>query len=493
MQSKRDQVQAHLFLMSRLSSGMLRANPDNPESPGGRTHRGLFMGLLCALLVCVVAALWGVISPGQDSTWKKEGTMVMEKETGTRYLYLDGRLRPVLNYTSARLLAGADMKTATVKRRSTDGVAHGAPVGIAGAPDDLPGRDRLAPEPWRVCSVVHRHVSGRTTAFTRLAIAAQDTGRPLTGSQALLLAAPNGTRYLVWKGSRLKLGKGIAVAESLGYGSVTARPVSNAVINALPAGPDLNFPEVEGRGRRGPDLAGASTRIGQVVAVQVPGSAPQYQLLLDSGLVPLTSTQQALVMGDPRTRAKAYVGKDLVARAVPAEAVRDHLAPGSKRLPTAGLPDSPPQAVEVPEGTEACVVVAPSDGRGMTVSTGLLSVGVSADNVAEVPSVHVSAACTPVDLIETRPGRGVLIRELSSAGTQMGDTTYLVTDSGVKYPVTSAEALGSLGFGAADARGLPTAVLAMLPTGPALDVTATAGGSRAAAPGTRCPAGAGSN
>lgn len=37
MQSRRDQVQAHLFVMSRLASGMLRAEPDAPDTPTGRT------------------------------------------------------------------------------------------------------------------------------------------------------------------------------------------------------------------------------------------------------------------------------------------------------------------------------------------------------------------------------------------------------------------------------------------------------------------------
>ena len=40
MQSKRDQVQAHAFAMGRLTSGMLLADPDAPESPLARTTRG---------------------------------------------------------------------------------------------------------------------------------------------------------------------------------------------------------------------------------------------------------------------------------------------------------------------------------------------------------------------------------------------------------------------------------------------------------------------
>lgn len=44
MHSKRDQVQAHLFIMGRLASAMLRSEPDAPESPLGRTNRGARSG-----------------------------------------------------------------------------------------------------------------------------------------------------------------------------------------------------------------------------------------------------------------------------------------------------------------------------------------------------------------------------------------------------------------------------------------------------------------
>ncbi|MFD0567150.1 hypothetical protein ACFQ2M_38235 [Kitasatospora saccharophila] len=40
MQSRRDQVQAHLFVMGRVAAGVLRAEPDAPDTPVGRTNRG---------------------------------------------------------------------------------------------------------------------------------------------------------------------------------------------------------------------------------------------------------------------------------------------------------------------------------------------------------------------------------------------------------------------------------------------------------------------
>src|SRR6516225_6397072 len=109
MQSRRDQVQAHLFVMSRLASGMLRAEPDTPDTPTGRTTRGAVVGLAVGLVIGLVVAVYGVMKPGGSTGWEKPGALVMVEETGARYLYLGGTLHPVLNQASAKLLAGDRM------------------------------------------------------------------------------------------------------------------------------------------------------------------------------------------------------------------------------------------------------------------------------------------------------------------------------------------------------------------------------------------------
>lgn len=44
VQSRKDQVQAHLYVMGRLSSGLLRDDPDSPDTPTARTWRGVRWG-----------------------------------------------------------------------------------------------------------------------------------------------------------------------------------------------------------------------------------------------------------------------------------------------------------------------------------------------------------------------------------------------------------------------------------------------------------------
>src|SRR2546430_13219418 len=106
MQSRRDQVQAHLFVVGRLKSGILGADPDALEVPLARTSRGLFIGTILGLLGLVAFALFGVLFPGGSTSWRGARAMLIVKESGARYVYFDGVLHPVLNYAYAVLVLG---------------------------------------------------------------------------------------------------------------------------------------------------------------------------------------------------------------------------------------------------------------------------------------------------------------------------------------------------------------------------------------------------
>ncbi|MGW7571499.1 type VII secretion protein EccB [Streptomyces tendae] len=476
MQSKRDQVQAHSFVMTRLTAGMLLADPDAPDSPLGRTTRGVFIGVLITVLIAAGAVVFGLIKPGGNSSWRTQGSFVVDKNTGARYLYLGDRLRPVLNYASARLIGGGDLKAQTVSTASLGDTPIGTAIGIPGAPDSVPAPDHLDSGAWLVCSSVDtpRGSIGAAIARTTLVAGAPVESGALGTGQGLVVRGPDRTDYLVWQGSRLRLDEESGAAVSLGYGSVTPRPVSAAFLDALVAGPALTAPEVPGRGTPGPELNGGATRVGQVFRVRVPGSTRQYYLLRKEGLVPVTDTSANLLLGDPRTRAAAYGGEPPRAAGLGAGVLKQHLAPGAEgRSPVSdGLPTSPPRPVEMTDGHSACAGVEAGE-RGTKVATLLVSEN-ALTPVAQPPST-LPEACRPVDAVVVRPGRGALVRVLGAGGTTMGGTTYLVGDSGAKYRVSSAEALGALGYAQEQVTALPSPLVSMLPTGPDLDQKAAIG------------------
>jgi len=100
----------------------------------------------------------------------------------------------------------------------------------------------------------------------------------------------------------------------------------------------------------------------------------------------------------------------------------------------------------------------------------LLMLPRSAERAAVAPAgKHIEG--TTADQTVIPAGSGALVSALPAPDASPG-TEYLVTDLGVKYPFTGDSAAGALGYGQMTAVGISPALLALLPTGPALDPTA---------------------
>ncbi|MEE1828021.1 type VII secretion protein EccB [Streptomyces sp. BE20] len=467
MQSRRDQVQAHLFVTGRVSAGMLRAEPDAPDSPVGRTNRGIAIGLAIALLVGVGAGVYGLVKPGGATGWRKPGTVVVVKETGTRYLYAGGLLHPVLNQASARLLAGDQLKVDEVSRRSLEGTDRGGPVGIVGAPDGLPAPASLDRSDWLACTVQAVGASGgRPAPLLSLAVGSRP-GNGSIGDRAVLVAAPDGAPQLLRYGRRHALDVQGGAVRALGYTAAVPVPVTAAFLQTFAAGPDLRSPDLPGRGTAGPDLSGRPTRVGQLFA----GSGEDRFVLTGQGLVPVGATLLALLQGDPRTQKESYGGGAVATAPVGAADLAAHSAPTAvtAELAPAGLPERPPVLATPGPGQALCAGL-PAAGAGevdlrMPDATAVLG-------LPPVAEPGVVPSCTPADRIVVRPGGGALVRSLSGGG--QGSTLYLVTDNGVRFPMTP-DAVERLGYAGAAPVAVPSRLLALLPAGPSLDPAALTG------------------
>ncbi|WP_030396989.1 type VII secretion protein EccB [Kitasatospora purpeofusca] len=472
MQSRRDQVQAHLFVMSRVAAGVLRAEPDAPDTPVGRTNRGAAIGLAVALLIGAGAGVYGLIKPGGATGWKQPGTLVVVKESGARYVFAGGLLHPVLNEASARLLAGDQLKVDQVSARSLDGAPRGTPVGIVGAPDGLPAPAAAAGADWLLCTM--RTATAGTAAAKAapqlsVAIGTRQTGRP-AGEQGVLVTGPDGAVHLLWHGRRFAVDAAGGAARALGWSAAVPVPVTASFLAAFPAGPELRAPEVPGRGKDGPVLSGRPTKVGQLFT----GTGEERYVLAEQGLVAVTATQFALLQGEPRTQQEAYGNGQVAPAPAGAADLVAHTAPASAAAAFApeGLPGRPP-ALLPPRAEQAlCAALRPAaDGGDLDVAV------LDASPVLGLPPVlqpGVLPSCTPADRIAVRPGGGALVRAVSGAG--FGGTLYLVTDTGVKYPLASSAVAERLGYPKAAPTAVPGRVLSLLPTGPSLDPGPLAGG-----------------
>ena len=103
MQTQRDHVHAYQFMVTRMTSALVLADPSAHDPPARRTRSGLLTGLVIGIVVMVGFGIYGFVKPGGSEDWRRPGAILVEKETGTRYVFLDGQLRPVLNDATERL------------------------------------------------------------------------------------------------------------------------------------------------------------------------------------------------------------------------------------------------------------------------------------------------------------------------------------------------------------------------------------------------------
>ncbi|MGC4890588.1 type VII secretion protein EccB [Micromonospora sp. DT227] len=460
MQSRRDQVQAQSYMTGRLTAALVMAEPEALENPHRRLLTGMIAGLLVGCLVVAGAVVYGLLKPGGATRWRQPGTLIVEKESGGRFVLVDGRLRPVHNYTSAALIFGRRPALVTVSAASLTSVPRGTPIGIVGAPDSPPAPAGLAGVRWSVCALGGTDRVGTARAGTLLTLAPGAGGTPLGADGGFVVTSPGGQLFLIWDGQRFTLTRPW-IPRVLGYS--TAPVVAASWLDQLPPGPDVTPVPVAGRGAAGPVVDGQPTRIGQVFVARVVGTADRYFLLLRDGLSPLAETALALVLGDPATAA-AYPGSTVRPLDLSAGALGGLPMSKQPALP-AGLPPRPPAAASPAAGDTWCVQWSTPELPARVTARAVPTV-VPAGDAPGVRRTEQTATSVSVS-----PGVGGLVRQ-GRAGQLNGTSYFLVTDAGVKFPIAGADVVRALGFTVEAARVVPANLLSLLPTGPVLDSAA---------------------
>ena len=82
----------------------------------------------------------------------EEDGLVIVKESGARYMVVDGTLHLAANTTSAQLYFNGATNVRQVPQEEIDHQEIGAPLGIYGAPDSPPGPGRLVTTGWSACA-----------------------------------------------------------------------------------------------------------------------------------------------------------------------------------------------------------------------------------------------------------------------------------------------------------------------------------------------------
>ena len=482
MRSRRDQLQAYQFLARRTTDALVAGSADAVGPHMARLTRTSLSGIMVGVLVMAGFGVVGLIHPGSAKGWKRNDTVVIEKDTGARYAWYSGALHPALNYTSARLAVGGQAKTSKVSRASLRGVTRVAAVsGIAGAPDSLPGAKDLTTGPWSVCSAPVLDPAGRALAQRRTVVLAGKApeGPAATEDQGVLVSAGgrDTSLWVVWNSARHRIAD-LRSAAALGLADEPVRVVGAAWLDSVPQGADLRFPALARSGKPGARVAGQATSVGDVLEARL-ADGTQHAVVTSEGLALVSPVAAELALdagGGPQPR-------QIPASALP-DAAHSVSVAGLEVLPSARL-----RPADISPNRRVVCVVRKVSGSGAGPAVVTLTAGVGAGQPLTATGGPAAAATglggTPIgDELVMAPGSVAFVRAEPAAGVATG-TRYLVTDRGLRYALADDDAVGALGYSSVQPVRVPPLVLSLIPAGPLL--------SRAAAVAAAEPAGTGSS
>ncbi|MEU8184324.1 type VII secretion protein EccB [Micromonospora sp. NPDC049044] len=450
MPSRQDQLHSYQFSVQRAVAALVMRETDPAQSPFRRLAGAGLASVLVAAIGLGGSALYGLFAGGGKG-WRDPGAVVVEKESGARFVYREQKLHPVLNYASALLIVGADRsKTVLVSRRTIDGVPRGLPLGIADAPDSLPAPGRLATEGWTVCSTAP---AGEAPRSALLIGTEPGGGRPL-GDEALLLRHPDGGLHLVWHQRRYLVRDPSRVLAALATTRAQAVAVAPALLNSLPAGSDLAPLDLPGLGQPASQVPDAA--IGTVYLVSNSGGGRQYAVAVDAGLAGITELQAGLLLartgqGEP---VPMTLGRFAALPTVP------DLAPSGANAP----PPTPPRLAASDEGA-LCTRVADDGGVGE------VRWGVALRDLSTAPRTAPGGGAVLADHVVVEPGRGAVVEAAAAPGAS-GGAVSVITDLGRRYVLADREVLAMLGYRDVRPLRLPAGLVSLVPAGATLDPAA---------------------
>jgi type VII secretion protein EccB len=452
--SRRDQLESYKFVVQRSLSAFVMRETDPAQSPLRRGIGAAFAGAMIAIIVAAVFAVVGLVTKSGSGKWQIEGAVVVEKETGTPFIYRGGILHPMANYSSALLASGqSSPHTFRESRNSLSKARRGVTLGIPGAPSSLPSARKLLTGPWTLCSVTATDQTGQASASTTLILGTPMGGRRLDNDALLAKDIVSESQYLIWHGHRYAI-NGSNTVTSLFGAQTTPVQVTAGWLNGLPTGETIAPISVADRGGASSALPGR--KVGDLLFAKSGNQQSQYYIVLNDGLAAITQLQETIYTG-----AVAITPEEISL----AEA---NNAPQSKQIPessgSTAAPPAAPALAQVGQSAGACTAFQ----NARTDPTVAVVTG-SPELTAGVPtSGSLTVGTTLANRVNVAPGRAVLVRAMPSATATSG-AYNLVTDLGIRYPVADLQAMLALGYSPDRAVDMPSSMVNRIPPGPTLD------------------------
>ena len=428
MATKSDLIEAQNFSRRRLLTAFVSGAPGGKELEPASPLRAVIAAIALTLAVVLVGVFYGLIKPGLPGDWQN-GKLIVVKDTGARFVSVDGTLHPVINTASARLLLpSSGFSIVATDQSSLAGIAIGSTLGILGAPDSLPAPNALLNTGWSACVAPDNGLDVRIG------------GDVPSASDNAIVVSVDGKLYVIAGGRSFAVDASASDAILRAAGIATLAPVTAPAswLTLFEPGTPLAPISVSNTGQ---SVAGTTLRIGDVVHIGGDADDERYLVQSDGTLAELSPLAwQLYQLGS---------GRDL-------SGVTDVTSAQTSALPTAtapvGGPDWPGAGfTAATTGDRPCALVV----EGATAPETVL---------ATVP-----ASTRLATGVQVLADHGALVRA-GGRGDQSSGVLTLVDATGTAYPLPGAtdETVARLGYGVDDVDEIGSGWIALLHTGPAL-------------------------
>ncbi|MBV9638437.1 MAG: type VII secretion protein EccB [Mycobacteriaceae bacterium] len=464
--STRVQVSGHLFLARRAALALTRRRVRMEYEPGRRQTMAVIASITVAAVICIGALLWSFLKPAASLG---DSPIIQDSESGALYVKVGNTLYPALNLASTRLISGRPDNPTKVRSTEISAQPHGALVGIPGAPSQL---STTTPQTssWAVCDTVTAAVGpGAPEPVTVTVI----DGAPTLGDRHHVLGDADAVvlkygddSWVIRGGRRSRIdpaARSVLLALGLTPEQVSgARPMSRALFEALPVGPELAVPTVPDAGNPA-RFPGAPGPVGTVVVTAQVTGPQQYSLVLDDGVQTVSP-----VVAQVLQNAGGSPGAALPV-VTPAALAKMAVVPG---IDVSAYPSGPLQVVDTHAEPATCWWWQRTQGepQARTEVVSGPNLPIPSDQTAKLVSlVKADTSGAEADQVFFGPGfANFVVVTGNDPAAATAESLWWVSESGVRFGVDrDREALTALGLTTAP-RPAPWTVVRLLAAGPIL-------------------------
>jgi type VII secretion protein EccB len=434
------QVSGYRFLVRRVEHALLHGDMRMLHDPMRAQSFSLIAGCVLAIVGVAACAILAFLRPNAGLG---DAVIVMSRDSGALYARIDDTLHPVLNLASARLATGSATRPQVVSPADIDKAKRGPLLGIPGAPAVIANPLSQEESAWTVCDAATTTViAGRMDEFG---------GRD---NQPNVLVTPRAegaaSTYLLYDGWRAQVDlRNPGVVWALRLDGIQPRPVSRALLDAIPEAPPIAPPRIPGVGQPG---AIAGMRVGTVVRV-TRVDADDYFVVLADGVARIGEVAANLIrtVDSQGNREIASVSPDTISDVPVAE------------FSALMFPDRAGTTSGAGGDGVLCAQWRPDRSKTILWQGDSLPADASPIDLAQADGNGPA-----VDSVAVPSGRSAYVRAAALTGGVDDDgPLYLVTEGGVLFGLHDENAAKILGVQGDPVRA-PWPVLTWLPRGPEL-------------------------